>query len=47
MNRKYPRTTDLNFLHADFSIIELAECLQLLATNTQEIMTSHSSEVTR
>lgn len=33
MNRKYSRTTDLNFLHADFSIVELAEYLQLLATS--------------
>lgn len=47
MSRKYPRTIALNFLHADFSVVELADYLQLLATSTQEIMTSHSNELTR
>jgi hypothetical protein len=30
----YPRTTNVKFLHADFSILKLDENLQLLATST-------------
>jgi hypothetical protein len=47
MSEKYPRTINFNFLHAEFSIINLMNTFSLLATNTCEEINFHPNELLR
>jgi hypothetical protein len=41
---KYHGTTDVNFLHANFSFLKLDEYLQRLATDAYEKVSVHDSQ---
>jgi hypothetical protein len=41
---KYPRTTDVNFLHGNSSFLKLDEYLELTATITYEKVTVYDSQ---
>jgi hypothetical protein len=47
MTGKYSRKTNLNFLHADFLVLKMAEYLKLPATNMYEKMNIHRNQLTR
>jgi hypothetical protein len=44
---KYPQTTNVNFLHADFSVLKLGKYLKLVATNTYDRIKIHPNELIR
>jgi hypothetical protein len=44
MTGKYPITTNVNFLHVDFSILKLNEYLQIVATSTYGEIYIHTKE---
>jgi hypothetical protein len=47
MTGNYSRTTDLKFLHADFSVLKSGELLHLLAIYAHERPDIHSNELVR